>query len=288
MRQFIDAYSIANTVKMNRSRHSGAIVIVEGSSDVRVYRRFFDEKTCLVIPALGKANATGALKMLESEQHRGILVIIDSDFWQLDNIVPDSPNLFTTDTHDLETMIIASPAFEKVLDEFCSEKKRRSSGETIRMILLEIGKPLGLFRWISSSHQENMSLRFKNIDFRKFIRIEGERVSVNIQRLVREVRTNTTNFMYNEREIVEKLRELLRADRHDPWHVCRGHDLVNILAFLLREVFGNRRAKNLTQDTISALLRLSYEYRFFRETKLYRSIREWEGANEGDTVLILA
>lgn len=285
MRQYVDAYSVANTVRMNRSLHRGVVVIVEGSSDMRVYQRFFDEDACLVIPALGKTNATGALKMLEQGGIDGILVIIDSDFWVLDGIEPDSPNLLTTDTHDLETMILSSPALEKVLDEFCMLQKRETIGAQVREMLLEIGRPLGFFRWLSSSQHENLALRFKNLHFEKFIRIENDTISVYIPRLVREVRLNTMNFMYDERELSEKLQLLIESNHHDPWHVCRGHDLVIVLTYLLREVFGNRRARGINQEMVDSLLRLSYEYRFFRRTRLYDSIRAWEDVHEGYSVL---
>jgi len=286
MRQYVDAYSVANTVRMNRSQYHGAMVIVEGSSDVRVYQRFFDREACFVIPALGKANATGALRMLDEGGVTGILVIIDSDFWALDGIVPDNPNLLTTDTHDLETMILSSPALEKVLDEFCLQQKRETVGMHVRDMLLEVGRPLGFFRWLSSSRHENLALRFKNLHFEKFIRVENDKVSVHIPRLVREVRLNTVNFMYNERELAEKLQTMIESNHHNPWHVCRGHDLVTIFTYLLREVFGNRRARDMNQEMVDALLRLSYEYHFFRRTKLYDGIREWESLHEGYRVLI--
>ena len=285
MREYIDAYSIANTIRMSVSQRKGAFVIVEGSSDALVYKRFMTE-TCRIVPALGKVNATGALKMLEHDRLKGILAIIDSDFWQLDNIVPDSPNLFTTDTHDLETMIIASEALEKVLEEFCVEQKNIFKRSSLRAILFEIGKPLGFFRWISSSHHDNLCLRFKNLDFRKFIRIEGDQVSVHVPMMVHEVRLNTRSFMYREQDLVRKLEDLLAQNHADPWHVCRGHDLVDILTFLLRDIYGNRKAKHLNEDILDALLRLAYEYRFFLKTRLCESIRRWERANGGYTVLI--
>ena len=163
--------------------------------------------------------------------------------------------------------------------------RRGCQGRSVSDILLEIGRPLGFFRWLSSSKQENMSLRFKHLHFQKFITIRDGRAGVDIRGLVREVRLNTGNFMYDEREIAARLTGLVRANHHDPWHVCRGHDLVAILSYLLREVMGNRRAKTVTPDVLDSLLRLSYEYRFFRMTKLYGGIRGWETAHEGYRVL---
>jgi hypothetical protein len=36
----LTAHSIANTVRMIRSLHEGAFLIVEGDTDARVYKRF--------------------------------------------------------------------------------------------------------------------------------------------------------------------------------------------------------------------------------------------------------
>lgn len=286
MRQFVDAYAIANTIRMSMSQHRGVFAIVEGSSDALVYQRFVAD-SCRIVPALGKTNATGALKILEQARIEGIIAVIDSDFAQLDNARADSPNLFMTDTHDLETMILASAALDKVIDEFCIEQRKAHARTSLRTMLLTIGKPLGFFRWISSSQQENLSCRFRNLDFRRFIRIEGERVSVNLPQMVHEVRLNTRTFMYREQEIVEKLEELLGKNHYDPWHICRGHDLVAILAFLLRDFYGNRKAKGITPEIVDSLIRLSYEYRFFRNTRLCIDILHWE-AITGKTVLFVA
>jgi Protein of unknown function (DUF4435) len=53
------------------------------------------------------------LAILEQRGFQGVLAIVDADF---DRLVPptyQSLNLLLTDAHDLETMLIQSPALEK-------------------------------------------------------------------------------------------------------------------------------------------------------------------------------
>lgn len=78
---------------------------------------------------------------------------MDADFWRLEGKQPASPNLFTTDTHDLETMILESKALEKLLTEYGSVTKIRKftekAGKDIRQALLDICAPIGYLRWNS-------------------------------------------------------------------------------------------------------------------------------------------
>ena len=271
---------------MMRSQHRGAVVIVEGDTDARVYKRFINRDICVIIPSLGKTNATGALKMLERDKCKGILIIVDNDFWVLDGITPESPNLLTTDTHDLETMILSSSALEKVIDEFGSEKKINRTRKSIRDILLELGMPLGFFRWIYSSQHEKMTVRFKNISLEEFIRIDRDTITINIDNLVKEVRNNTPQCTLDSKETAIRIKELLRNKTlYDPWHVCRGHDLVHILTVILKKGFGKRKVKNITLEIIDGMLRIAYEYRDFSKTKLFASIKKWEKANSDFRIL---
>jgi len=96
MRTNLTPFDIANTARMTRTLHPGAILIVEGTTDSRVYERFVSKSKCKLIPAHGKDNAIGALSILEKKGVKGILTIIDADFWRLDGINPKTSNLLLT------------------------------------------------------------------------------------------------------------------------------------------------------------------------------------------------
>jgi hypothetical protein len=108
VKKYLNVHDIANTVRMTRSLHKGAFLVVEGDTDARVYKRFVDDSRCKVIPAHNKDNAVEILEILEKDRFPGVLVIVDADFWHLEGIKPESLNLLLTDTHDLETMIIST------------------------------------------------------------------------------------------------------------------------------------------------------------------------------------
>ena len=118
MRASITPHTVANEVRMMRTEHEGTVVIVEGPSDKTAYRSLLAQDACRIVIAHGKENAAAALQILEHDAVDGILTIVDADFIHLEKAPSRSENLVVTDLHDLECMILASPAFAKVLGEY--------------------------------------------------------------------------------------------------------------------------------------------------------------------------
>ena len=65
MNYYLTPHDIANNVRMTRTLFSGAIMIVEGDTDIRVYKQFVIETQCSLIPVYGKPNVIGTLAILE-------------------------------------------------------------------------------------------------------------------------------------------------------------------------------------------------------------------------------
>src|SRR5229473_7091816 len=130
---------IANTIILKRKypgNEALSFLVVEGDDDKRFYNMFVNNNKCNINIAYSKAFAIAALTILEQTSIVGILVIVDSDFDIFEGKTFSSPNILFTDTHDLETMIIRSPALEKVLGEFGSENKiaqfEQTTGKDVR------------------------------------------------------------------------------------------------------------------------------------------------------------
>jgi len=280
MRQTV--YSIVNTARMMCTQYTGTILIVEGSTDARVYGRLVNETECRLIPATGKDKAISALELLENSSFGGVLAIVDADFWRLDGIDSNSSNLLLTDSHDLETMILHSDALDNVLSEFGSAKKIAELGKPIRDILLESGLPVGYLRWLSSPTKDNLSLKFKELSFDKFV--DEQTLRVSIDNLIRELKINSENSTLDENATKLKIMALGGAG-HDPWQVCSGHDLVQILSIGLRNIFGNSRGKSVALEVVDGILRVAYGHSHFRLTRLHNSIKDWEKVNPPFRVL---
>ena len=285
MKQFLTPHDIANTVLMMRPQYTGSIVMVEGDSDARVYGRFTDKKNCRIIPAHGKSNVLIAMGIIERSTFEGILAIIDSDFSRLDCSGHESENVMDTDTHDLETMIICSKALDVVLDEFGSSARIKKLGKPVRELLLKAAMPIGYLRWISSSKQDNLSLKFKDISFYRVINTQNKTLSTNIDKMIEEVKRYSHNAPFENDDLKIRIITLLKSGKHDPWQVSRGHDVIHILTIGLRVVFGNRNAKNVTYDQVDRIMRIAFGYSEFSETKLFSLLKKWEDGNPDFRVL---
>lgn len=286
MKNYINQYTVANEVRMKRSQYTGAFLIVEGDTDARFYKNFINNDKCRIIVSHSKQNAVGALDILEKGNFDGLLVLVDADFWTLNNEIPSIQNLLLTDTHDMETLLLKSPALEKVLNEFALEDKlglfTKQLRKDIRKILLESGAPIGYLRWFSL--RENLSLKFKDLAFVEFI--NQSTLETNISKLIKTVKSNSKMWELNEREIQKKMEEL-RDDTHDLWYVCCGHDLIYILVIGLRKIFGIQKSKDIKTEILEKSLRLAYERSYFYTTQLYKSIRQWEKTNTHFQILAI-
>lgn len=291
MREYSTGITVANTVRLTRDSHKGAFLLVEEDTDARLYKRFVNIEACRVIVAHNKENAIGALLELEKQGGiEGVLAIVDADFDILEGTAV-SQGLLYTDAHDLESMIMQSPALEKVLDEFGSEEKIRTFlgqyQKDIRTVLLDAGVVIGYLRLLSL--QASLNFNFNNLNFDGFI----DRVSLIIDQgqLIRVVRSRShspdASKLLGAVRTDEDVRVLLNdlmGSSYDSWHMCNGHDLSYILLIGLRRALGN--SQKLDVQMLETALRLAYEQAHFRSTKLYALIREWEIAHSPFMILL--
>lgn len=268
--------SIASYIRMLRDSLQGTIVIVEGETDLALFRRLL-HPDCTFITAFNKGNALEIMRILDSGPWEGVIAIVDTDFWALDGVESPSQNIVLTDSHDIETMMINSPALDRVLDEFGSASKVSAfvslTGQSIREALLERGAPVGYLRWIS--FREGYNLVFDGLVFKNFINRKSEVLLVDENMLIRILVSRSQVPGVNDNLIQQHLTKM-RNDVHDLWHVCCGHDLVHILSLLLRKAIGTRSTREVEPESLERNLRIAYESSFFPSTKLFGLIQRWE------------
>src|SRR5262245_48831832 len=108
--------SVAAEIKLLRddAGFNGTILIVEGETDANFFSSFLAKNDTLVRWLNGKPKTMRLAKILDEEQCQGFVAIVDADFWHIDGIPSPGLNIFLTDAHDLDMMILSSPAFNKV------------------------------------------------------------------------------------------------------------------------------------------------------------------------------
>ncbi|WP_414514863.1 DUF4435 domain-containing protein [Nostoc sp. PCC 9305] len=280
MRDFLTVDRVANQIRLRRSTYNGTFLLVEGSSDKTFYKRFVDQLVCELVETSGKQRAIEILKILEQSNFHGVLAIVDADFERLEALLYTSPNLLRTDSHDLETMLINSPAFNKVIAEFGSEEKIAQFNRDIKSVLLKNGMSVGYLLWISKC--DGLNLTFEGITFSKFI--HEQTLQIDELKLIQEIKKKSQAFSLNEKNLQERLKSQ-KSNNHDPWQICCGHHLVEILSLGLRKALGSNKAADVEPNSLERSLRLAYEEIFFHQTQLYLDIRKWESNNQPFRVL---
>ncbi|MEA5619583.1 DUF4435 domain-containing protein [Cronbergia sp. UHCC 0137] len=285
MREHLSVDREANAIQLRRETFSGVFLLVEGSSDKTLYERLVDNSECQLISYSNRKPSSKfcvieIIKILDKNGFHGVIAIVDADFDHLGITPYSNPNLFRTDTHDLETMLLNSPALEKVIAEFGSEEKITRFGQDIRTVLLEVGTPIGYLRWVSQL--DGLNLTFNGIKFSSFINeltLELDQI-----KLIQEVKNKSQAFALDSKNLQHRLISQ-QSSNDDPWQVCCGHDLVEILSIGLRKAIGSAKASDVESTCLERSLRLAYEETYFCKTHIYLSIRLWESNNQPFKVL---
>jgi len=280
MKDQITPDRIANSIRLLRGDHEGVFLIVEGHSDKLIYERLVNKQEVRVTIASGKNNAIKALSILEKEDNfRRVVAVIDADFSRIEQQIPDSNNLFLTDEHDLEMMLIKSAAFDKLLKERGSEEKIKAFTEDIRETLLKLGQEIGKLRWLSLRNK--LDLKFEGLNFKNFI--DKENLSINIDELIRSIKNKSQKPSLDEQQIKQDL-SVISDENHDPWQLCCGHDFISILAIALCKVLGTWNANDVKTEVLERELRLAYELSYFYQTQIYQLMVNWQSNHHPDQI----
>jgi hypothetical protein len=282
MKGSITPERIANQVMMFRTHHKGSFMIVEGSTDAKVFHNLVDQRKCRLVIAHSKYNATKGISLLDHRGLKGALAVVDADYWILEGIHPDSPNLFLTDTHDMETMLLRSPALEKALVEYLPSAQMERVGEVaeaVRKGLLQVGVPIGYLRWVS--FREDAGLNLNTLQPEEFVDLKL--LEVDSDRLAEMVKAATKGTRLTASELKRKVAVLRKKDA-DPWQIVQGHDLIDLMTIILplvaKKIFDSRISKRIRRRSLNEKLeedlRLAYQPSFFQTTRLCESIQEWE------------
>lgn len=280
MREFITGKVVANWVRMVRQTHSGAIVLAEGDADSRLYSQIIDQSSCVIINAHEKQNVIDALEILGAQKFEGILGIVDADCNRLTQEPLPSNNLLLTDTHDLDTMLIASPSLEKVLLEHGSQTKLSRLEKPVRQIIIDTALPYAYLRLVSV--KQALSLDFEGLKYGRFINKKTS--ETDALKLIIAILSRSKKGGINPNRLLKSVIQM-QKEKHDPWQICCGDDMIHILSIELCSKFGTNNPQQVHPKIIEKALHIGYEPAYFSSTILYQSIKAWEEVNNNFRVL---
>ncbi len=283
-------------------------VIVESLTDVNLMDNLFNMKKIhsssvnIISPEIRGLNRKGmVIKAIEDinydlseKKRKKFLGIVDSDFNRICNTCrKDLPNLFYTDKHDIESQIFSSKAFKKFIN-FTFKNPENLNIEDIRKICLEISKAYGLYLLcFFKSHLHTIKNEILPIDeyFDNKLIFVHNQLKKDLILLDKEGKITTSELT--------KIMDCLLSNsgkKIDPYQIANGHDLIRVLAILTLWEIKNLKKLGLSNNyrkrllkmpneriylikELENLLRLSYEFTFFTDSQLYKSIIKYQDKN---------
>lgn len=273
---------LSSTLFTRSPNDKNAILFVEGDTDVKFFKYFVcsekyilqpdDFDSLINIGGGNKNKVVEAIKKANEEGIKGIVGIVDADFDNLKN-VHFVENLYRTDTHDLESMLLKSEkSLKKVLNQYCKDDYLISDTDIpkIQNILLETSKYIGYALWCSNEYR--WWIDFKGFPINKFI---DEKCDLDLKEacglLKIKSKDDTLSLETIELEVNKKI-----SEKWDLWQVCRGKEMLRVLVEYIKHNIKNSTHghENLRMNFI-----LAFDSLDFMNTNLYVSIRDWELKN---------
>lgn len=285
----ISADRLANAICQDLP-FEGKYVFVEGNNDWVLFQKFLSPSYCNIRIAHGKEKILEAYDILVERGYSEVAIgIIDSDFNNLIEVENSREFIFYTDTHDLETMIFSSDAFDSLVNLRCLPDRLKilvdRESKSLKEILLERTSFLGYLKL--ANHINKWGLLFKpkeqnrpELKIEDFI-IKDDLKFKDVETMVKTVfnfSRGKVTINVEEKTVIEEVNKLIQ-NKIDLLQLCNGHDLAYIFALGLKKAFANLNANAVTASQIENELILAYESRHFASTNLYKSLKNYELSN---------
>ena len=222
---------IANEIRMKRSQHKGSFLVVEGRDDRLLMEQFTSPEACRIVVATGKQNVCDVIDILDRANFAGVVGMVDADFDRIARNEPTSLNIVRPDFHDLETMLMCSPALGRVLGEVGSQSKLENVQDDVLKILIARAMPMAYLRLYSL--RSSLNLKFRGLKYSPWI--DPQSFETNVSRLIEEVKNHSQRWDLATEVVAIGMREV--EDAHlEPREICSGTDLIEVLSVGLRRV----------------------------------------------------
>ena len=272
--------ALAVQVRLERAVHSGTFLLTEGWSDSHFFKQLVDVSACNVTTCIGRESVLAVISILEEDRFSGVLGVVDADFSMFTGEEIDSCNVCVTDENDIECMIVASSAWDKVLLEYGSTSKIKeieaSHERSVKALILEQVALIGSIR--ISAKVNDWPLHFSGMKYRfrsnTALWVEQERVVEHV------IGRSNLSFKLTVAEVLTEARLHIESTADD-LRLCSGHDICRVMARALKKWAGtyNGFEADKSLKDLGRVLRVSYERTDFLSSGLYRCMLGWEKRN---------
>ncbi|WIY27369.1 DUF4435 domain-containing protein [Parasedimentitalea psychrophila] len=232
----ITHHDICAQIRMERQKHSGTFLLLEGAHDSRRFKKFVDMEQCSIVVCSGRSNVIAAIGKLQDQGFTDSLGLADADFDRLLKQLPENEDIIYSRYHDFDVDVISSSAFERYLEEVGNSEKILSAGtiSKIRNDVLQFIRPISAMRLVNQVY--SMGYRLGQFDLRLFL----AETEIDIDKMIAEV--SQGKFSSNkDKELLRKRIDDCLLRKFDLWQFSNGHDLMSAVSIRLEDQIGSRK-----------------------------------------------
>ena len=198
-----------------------------------------------------------------------VISICDADFDHIENLENQRNcfDIYLTDYHDSEVMMLKSDSLYSFIDEYSKDDYILSLKGKLLNNVFNASKSLGILRYINFKY--NMKLSFKKLNFSQFIKVNLLEIELNLETLIDILISRSPNFSHSKDEVLDYYYDYSKNGYKNEQINC-GHDLTNIIACIFRQKEISLEP-NMDTKKIETALRLAYQKDYFKSTELYKN-----------------
>lgn len=265
-----------------------AYLAIEGDTDYTLFTNLSVKPEYIInlgqfvdTPCGKKDKVIELITKANSEGFTGIIGIVDADFDHIKGY--DSiNNLYMTDFHDLETMLIYSiTAFKRIVRSFLKEQESCDTGLTredlsdeyikdIQLSLLDSSKYVGCALYCSNEY--GWMINFKNFPIDVCL---NEDFSLDFDKMIKCLTRRVSSGHSVPEEIIKQEINKILGENFNLWQLCRGKELFRVFSKYIKKC-DDIRSINYNAATMRMFFLHSFNKDDFALTQLYKSIKQWE------------
>ncbi|MFK4017569.1 DUF4435 domain-containing protein [Cobetia marina] len=277
MREHLDECDKITEIRMlftHDSYRNLQVIVVEGTTDIRLFRGFFENEDIKLEPMDGKKPLLKVMRSIVQEYPGKVVAICDADFDRLfdTHLSYEELSVYATDWHDSEMMMLNSGALISFVNEYSKPESVRLARNELLNNATEAAYDIGMLRYINEFF--SLNLNFKGLKFSDFILVNGFNVRCDVSRLIDILVQRSSNITI--RDGGDFLLYYVDNFSKDisPLHICCGHDVANVISCLYRQP-SISYDPNINVHSVERSLRLSYVDTYFFQTELYQNINNF-------------
>ncbi len=241
-------------------------ILLEGESDIRLFKKLFNLSNCKV------ENIPGGKEKLE--ECVGILVNIypliigirDADFIHLEAKPYEKANVFLTDFHDIEMILISEgDVFSSLVFEYTNLPKDKH--DEIRNNIMRSIEQIGYLKWLND--KESLEYKFE-AGFQDLISFAN--LEIDFNQYFGRVLSKSPNAKITDKKIILDKMRALKATNPNPLQLCNGHDFMKAFSEYIKQ---NYTVKNVTCEHVVSCSRMTFTFNHYSRTRLHLNTKRW-------------